>query len=323
MEYLSVFSNPLISEDEIFDAIMNCDSKQNVVQFERLAQQCAKNNVVPFVGAGMSVPIYKSWVNLLLDMADDPLFPQLLKDTELFLEKNDYEGAASLLCNELGRARFFDALDIEFDSRKIDSKVIATMSITLLPQIFKNLMVTTNFDRVLEHVCNFSKQDFIMTPSLVGSNKNTIINWVHENENILIKLHGDIYDKESLVLFTEQYEKTYDFESEYYKIIKAIFSKKQFLFLGCSLEADRTMQLIQTLKLKHFAFVQLPEQISQRGKRIKYLGDSEITPIWYPFEDKEHLSVGILLKKLYMRIQEIQLSKIANKKEVSKKKLMS
>ena len=85
--------------------------------------------------------------------------------------------------------------------------------------------------------------------------------------------------------------------------MKYVLRANTFLFIGCSLSQDRTMQLMLSLANEvldlphHFAFLPTPKNDDERKARQKFLADRSIFPIWYP--DGEHdSSIEALFVKL-------------------------
>lgn len=150
---------------------------------------------------------------------------------------------------------------------------------------------------------------------------NKIDSALYNKESILVKMHGDIEDPTNLILTEDSYNEVYgknpdepDFDLAMPNFLRKILKKNPLLFLGCSLDKDRTCNVIKKCigNCRQFAFLELPKETenkenplvpSIRGEankleehlreRKKYLiGELNIQPIWYPYgEHKEAYSV--------------------------------
>lgn len=265
-----------------------------------LIEACKKENITPFIGAGMSVPAYKLWGDFLIDMSGrsfDSEFPEMIKKE---IEEGEYECAASDILKELGEGEFYSEIADAFDKEKI--KTIKNMAVSLLPNIFHGFVITTNFDRILERVY-IDKNSFEEVSYHIDESDNINELWtkgIIENRHYLFKIHGDIESERSLILTKEKYEEKYSNETIFKIALETAFRNKSFLFLGCSLKEDRTIQLYKRIKQESkvysYAFVQKPADEKEAQKRARELSNMLIHPIWYPETDKKHESVKVLLR---------------------------
>lgn len=279
----------------------------NKRNFKELVMHCVNDNVVPFVGAGMSVPIYHLWNNVLIGIAKksfDPSFPQSIQG---LLDQNEYEEAASVIFTELGEGEFYSELADEFSEDKIKST--KGMAISILLEIFKGLVLTTNFEKLLEFVyrqanCGFQE----ITHHIADGNivSELLTKGLTQDKHFLMKLHGDINSERSLILQKEKYDEVYGTDTIFKQALMTVFKSKQLLFLGCSLKNDRTMELYKEAKEKNkvysYAFVKKPRDEKEAQERSKELSNLMIHPIWYPDYDDKHESVKVLLSYLNNQI---------------------
>jgi hypothetical protein len=109
--------------------------------------------------------------------------------------------------------------------------------------------------------------------------------------------------QQNAYLGTVEYEQAYASEGVVYQELSLIFKTKSILFLGCSLGADRTLDLIAKVAAgdlnmpKHYAFLKEPIDEPARIRREHFLTERGLFPIWYQNghdEDIEALLVGIL-----------------------------
>lgn len=198
-------------------------------------------------------------------------------------------------------------------------------------------MVTTNFDRTLETAYERNGNPF---PTLCIPRKDdySVIQdrIVIENSHYLMKLHGDIENFRLRVFTLKEYEDLYgDIEKDALRgrlkpfptMLKGLLASKRFLFVGSSMDSDRTMQLLHLHTghgdIKHFAILPFPEvsrsaadsnlavlidpssgdKWIQLHTREAYLSNHNILVVWYPYE--QHDAVAVLLRGLLHECQRL------------------
>ena len=262
------------------------------------------NNLLPFVGAGLSTPIYPLWGAALRKIGENFRSQENRDQLEAYLKEWDYLGAAEFLEQKrkpTNLARDFEKL---FSPEKLSTRIqeIREMPVWLLPMLFKGNAITTNLDRMLEYV--YENQGLPFNTICLPGERAWLFNAAIKapDAHNLYKLHGSVeadgrlsYDK---VVFTEtQYDKNYTPDSDLVKVLSSTLEKKTLLFLGCSLEQDRTLDIINQVKepgTEHYAI--LPCKEADLDDRIGFLGDLHIRAIFYP--DGKFEAVRILLEQL-------------------------
>ena len=256
-------------------------------------------DISPFIGAGMSVPIYPLWKDALKTITEDyHISVENKKKIREHVAKNQYELAASVIKASLNGIRYNDALRHIFKSDKISENQLKTMAVSMLPQLFHGTIFTTNYERVLNKV--YSCETQITMDSL--SHKRTEVLRSRERLHI-VKLHGDI--DESRIIFTnEDYDEYYgeNLDTPNVDYLHSLFASKTMLFLGCGLKEDRTFSLLKKLSTRneypHYALLEMEDAINSDkfSKREAALSDANIRCIWYP--KKQHQLVKAFLQYL-------------------------
>ena len=122
----------------------------------------------------------------------------------------------------------------------------------------------------------------------------------------MIKLHGDIKSPQRCILAKKQYDAAYgidelDMALPMPRLLRHYFLNSSLLFVGCSLQNDRTIQVFKAVKKEigdkdlpqHFSIEQAPdtaEALVQRNAELAKLG---ITAIWLE-QGQYHLVESIL-----------------------------
>ena len=267
-------------------------SKDN---FNELVKVIKKNKIVPFIGSGLSVASgYKIWASYLIELAKE-----ISKESEvlIFLKKAQYEEVAEFLSEQLGKENFNSKIDFKFAENS--KKPIGIINI--LPRITNGTIVTTNFDKLIEKV--FSNHGKMLT-IVHGNEDKEFHRSFAKGDDYLLKLHGSVNDTNSRIFTKSEYESAYldysgniDFQKPLPENLSKIYKNATLLFLGCSLENDRTMQLFKSImeqederKIpRHYAFLSSPEKLEDLIEKEKFLTEHMIFPIWYPKGEYEIL----------------------------------
>ena len=246
--------------------------------------------VLPFVGAGLSIPFgFKGWQQFLLAQAGPPEVKAKISER---LDRGEYEEAAEELLESMGRFDFQDALNIEFGEKKL-SDVKVQGAVAYLPRLASGPVITTNFDRVLEKI--FEESGARFEERIWGPKPKMAQKAVTQNRRYLLKLHGDVLDETERVLTLSEYAKTYgvndepakiDFDKPLPRLLRILLMNRPVLFLGCSLHHDRIVQFIQQIGgaeagLAHYAVVEHPGD-ADFAKANKTFSEYGIRRIWYP-----------------------------------------
>lgn len=287
---------------DVADACLDSRAGQRQ-RFERLVCAARDSAVVPFIGAGLTIPCgMKGWQSFLYHLADVSLTDRTI--VEAHLRAGEFEEAAELLCANMGERWFSEQIETEFD-RIVETKG----AVCLLPRLTRTCLITTNFDRVIEAV--FSGQNPPLDRA-IGSNAEEFYKALNRHQKYLLKVHGDVGRAEDRVLTFTHYKAAYgkgkiDFRRSLPKALKRAYGTKVLLFLGCSLGPDRTMRLFRELVARddppdrHYAIVEAPAVDIDRVVREKTLMDHGIVPLWYP--NGEHENVEALLQLLVDRME--------------------
>ena len=279
--------------DEAEEILEKHDQKN---RFRRLEEAYAEGSVLPFIGAGLSMPSgYPSWTAFLRKLRHQTEIPE--EDLEQLIQQGDYEQAAQLLANELGVA-FNEAVDSTFGcSRELLGPV------RLLPYVFSGSVVTTNFDNVLDRCFADAEQAF--AERISGADSQLIKRKLTAGERFLMKLHGTATSGRGRILTQREYEMHYSDGNTLQRTVGALCDTHNILFIGCGLSVDRTLTALKAHVNveghdnlpKHYAFLPEPETEGERIRRQRDLAECHIYPIWYP-RDSHDESIEALLIKL-------------------------
>lgn len=256
--------------------------------------------LVPFLGAGASQPFgYDNWANLLINAAPPGRVAEKVK-AQLSLPKPDYEEAAEALLEGLGADGFQNMVAVAAGDHKIKSIDFRAgtgdaraATVSLLPLLANGPVITTNFDRVLEHA--FAANDSAFESVISGPRPDLIVDALHGNRRVLIKLHGDWQDRVGRTFAKSDYDANYGTAQPERKRAllgsaeELLFSSRSLLFIGASLGPDRTVAVLQTVHqryagVRHFALMRVPEREEEFDDTAERLSACGVLLLWYQLD---------------------------------------
>lgn len=283
------------SKLEMADEILEKHDQQD--RFLRLIEAHKVGGVMPFIGAGLSMPSgYPGWTSFLRKQRRQTLISE--DDLEALLKVGQYEEAAQLIADAQGVA-FSEAVDNSFGC----TREPLAGAVGLLPYIFTGSVVTTNFDNVIDR--SYNNADCAIMEKLSGCESEEIRRLLALNVRFILMLHGKATSGKGRILTKSEYDTHYIDGNILKKTIKALCDSKSLLFLGCSLTVDRTIAAIKEYVTeeghdylpKHYAFLEEPDSEEERITRQDELATCHIYPIWYPQKTYDE-SIEALLTKL-------------------------
>jgi hypothetical protein len=278
--------------------------------------------LVPFIGAGLSTAFgFKNWRNLLLSAAP----PTLLRRIENQLNNNRYEEAAEILLKKLGADGFQNMVAGSAGDSHLAPFDFGTGAVSLLPLLASGPVVTTNFDRVLERAFEINRAPFESIIS--GPRPDLIVDALHGNRRVLIKLHGDWQDRVGRTFAQSDYNTNYGKSQPKRKreLLQAteelLFSSRSMLFIGASLGPDRTVRLLKAVHekyagIRHFAIMPIPKTQKSFNEKEEHLRTYGVLPLWYRADkDEDHVvEVEKLVTSIVERISVQTITKPVKKK---------
>lgn len=271
------------ARSRVRDMLTDCGCLQ---RFNRLAERHMEQQVLPFVGAGMSKPSgFPMWAAFLKDLAQND--PDVLDRVEQSIEEGRFADAAQVIADNLGENMLAEQIENYFAGNMFSPEG----PVRLIPELFKLGCVTSNFDHVLEKIYENNEQAFAEVFS--GANIIDAPREATNGSNVLFKIHGTAASRNGRVLTTREYDQAYGNARTVPGTLNYLITNRSLLFMGCSLATDRTITAMREIKamngaagLRHYAFLEDPGQ-PHRTPRHAELEQAEIHPIWYPVEDHE------------------------------------
>ena len=240
--------------------------------------------VVPFVGAGLSIPMgFPSWTTFLTRLAAECGASAAVA---ALLSANQYEEAAEAVESAMGPVIFHRRVSQTYGQAKSYGCELRG-AVRVLPELAPGPVATTNFDRLIERA--FEEAGTAFEHVAWGSQVDQMRRATIENRPFLLKLHGDGEERSGRVLTKSEYDRQYGGNDPdgLRAQLKRAFQGRTFLFVGCSLGADRTLEVLRDLVgessgLEHLALVERPAEDAAFFAKQRFLGERGILPVWYP-----------------------------------------
>ncbi|WP_051200228.1 SIR2 family protein [Flavobacterium subsaxonicum] len=296
--------NAILSEEYIIDKFGDRRwFERNQERFEQLEKCLIDGAIVPFVGAGLSVESgFPSWKNHLIEQGKTS---GLNADHVIeLLENGDYE----TVIEEIEAKGYKDAFIQEIRDAFAKTGEI-TQTTLRLTELFTDTIITTNYDHIIELAFDTGAKDNIQ---LIDSSN--ILEQPNSDKTTIIKLHGDIKQPTKCIISKNQYDEAYgngvlDIEKTIPKFLSYYYRTSSLLFLGSSLNRDRTMEVFQAVKNEigdtdkpqHFCLESMPDTEEELISRNGYLLSFGITPIWFPTGSYYYIEQILRLAKNEMR----------------------
>jgi hypothetical protein len=257
--------------------------KRNVQRFDQLVDRLEADDVVPFIGAGLSVSGgFPTWAGHLRSQGRTAGIDRA--HLEALIGAGQYETVVAEIEASRGRDVFIQELrDVFSCTGEITNTTL------LISELFTDTVITTNYDRLIEQAFDTGAKNAFQV--ITGANA---LEKPDADRISIIKLHGDIRMPGKCILGREQYDQAYghnviDMTRPIPKLLEYYYKNSSLLFLGCSLNNDRIVQVLRAVKQRvgdivipqHFAIGQAPELEEELVSRNEYLLRLGITGIWF------------------------------------------
>ena len=280
--------------------------ERNELRFDQLVGYLLEETVVPFIGAGVSVAGgFPTWKDHLRKQGKTAGMAAVV--IEDHLAKGEFETIIETI--EATRGADVFAQEIRDAFSKTGKLEAITLRIT---ELFKDTLITTNYDRLLEQAFDIGPGEEVQV-----INSTNAMNARDPAKIAIIKLHGDVRSPASCILGKRQYDQAYgetslDLTRPIPKLLQYHYTTSNLLFIGCSLNNDRTIQVFSAVKEdrkaksmidlpQHFSIEQAPETVGELETRNAALLKLGITPIWFPKGD--FTKVEAILRHAYNELR--------------------
>ncbi|WP_068505386.1 SIR2 family NAD-dependent protein deacylase [Paenibacillus kribbensis] len=232
----------------------------------------SQGRLVPFIGAGLSIPFkIPSWGDLINELSTN-VPAQLLPAIEFELSTKNYWNAVDSL---MRYGRYDERQIQEGIVRLVQAKQVRCPSdedhnYSDIGRLNFQRILTTNYDQWLYDYLEGERLfPQILSQSSVSSHELVL----DESPKRIWHLHGNISDTGSLVLTRNKYNQVYS-EEKYKRLFSLISGSFVLLFMGFSFDDEYIRQLIQdyndTFQARHFILLDRPSEEIITDLKAKY-----------------------------------------------------
>ncbi|ECB9828909.1 SIR2 family protein [Listeria monocytogenes] len=270
---------------------------------DQLKKKYQEKKIVPFIGAGLSIPFsLKPWPELINELKESLLDKRYWAAVDFDLDKKNYQEAIENI-KKYGHVTdqpIQEKISEDYSLRKTNSEdTVDNNYIDLIKNNFKVYM-TTNYDRLLD--------DYL--PEINGFKSLTEYTssvprlFENDREKYLFHIHGCVSNPDSIVISSEKYDLVYS-DPRFNNYMSAFSSSYSFLFLGFSFDDVFVQELVKNHKEFfqgiHYMITSSDSVDSQKKDRLSK--DFGIQIIDYDIQDSSHVEE---IRKLLTEITDEQ-----------------
>jgi len=268
---------------------------------EPLRKKIAKGEVVPFIGAGISMgadlsgdkkmPSYKELLNNLLEVARNKMNEKHYLACKDLIHEGKHLDVAELIERVLNTGDLYTLLRSQLNH--LQPKPSVTHEILNLFDF--EIILTSNYDRILE-------TSLYPTPEVVTYRDSVSLAILRQEKTpFIFKIHGDLTRPDTIILGWSKYQELQSEKNEntYGKALKSfiqsILLDKTILFLGCSFDDSEYAEYFFNFSKEfgttgiHYALVEKGKVAKTKQaawyknmgvKMIEYIPDEEYSQVW-------------------------------------------
>lgn len=267
-----------------------------------------EGNIVPFIGAGLSIPFnIPDWDKLIRECAirmgiEDVEGASFMPMLDFNLKQYDYWEAVRIIKKYLNRTEE----DIqEYIVNTINSNILKDVkdednNYSDIAKYGFDIFLTTNYDHILQKYLDTNYIPINLKD--VNFNMQSLI--TQKGNKRIFHLHGHISDSSSIVISEEKYKELYD--NNKYKTLFSLFTGvKTFLFIGFSFNDVFIQRIIKDnndfFKSKHYIILANPSKENVIWLKQKY----NIETISYnPKNSSHHEEIRKILSRICINNEE-------------------
>lgn len=214
----------------------------------QLKKKYQEKKIIPFIGAGLSIPFnLKPWPDLINELKESLLDQRYWDAVDFDLAEKNYQEAIESIkkYGHISDQPIQEKISEDYCLRKADAEVFIDNNYIDLNKSNFKVYLTTNYDRLLDDYLpevNGFKALTEYTSSIPRLFENT-------KEKYLFHIHGCVSNPDSIVISSEKYNSVYS-NQRFDSYMRAFSSNYSFLFLGFSFDDVFVQELVKNHK--HF-----------------------------------------------------------------------
>lgn len=212
----------------------------------QLKKKYQEKKIIPFIGAGLSIPFnLKPWPDLINELKESLLDQRYWDAVDFDLAEKNYQEAIESIkkYGHISDQPIQEKISEDYCLRKADAEVFIDNNYIDLNKSNFKVYLTTNYDRLLDDYLpevNGFKALTEYTSSIPRLFENT-------KEKYLFHIHGCVSNPDSIVISSEKYNSVYS-NQRFDSYMRAFSSNYSFLFLGFSFDDVFVQELVKNHK---------------------------------------------------------------------------
>ena len=187
-----------------------------------------KESLIPFIGAGFSIPLdLPSWADLIGQLGES-----LGYEKELFLELGSFSQLAEFVCKYKKREwnEFLLSVSSGFNSTESEQKRKNSIQHNALGELKFKTIYTTNYDLHIEGAI----KDAGRTPFSISTYEDFLSSRTINYDCEVLKFHGTLQMQDTIILTESQYFERMNLEGAIDQKLRSDILRNSFLFIGYS-----------------------------------------------------------------------------------------
>ena len=235
-----------------------------------LKEQYSVQRLIPFIGAGFSIPLdLPSWKQLIIDLGKDLGYAD-----DLYLLHGNYQQLAEYgkLVDEKKWNAFIQKMRVGFDSRESNERRKISKQHLSLSELKVNTIYTTNYDPHIERAFEDKGKKvktIITLKDFIQPDK--------ENYDLeVIKFHGCLTEQDSIILTENQYYKRMELEHPLDQRLRSDALSNSFLFIGYSFDDPNIRYIWYKIQQQIKKYLSNGSKATPRPSYIITFGSNEV-----------------------------------------------
>lgn len=273
---------------------------------ENIVEDIARRKCVLFLGSGISLNAHNAngekpptWEEIL-EAGKNLITDKKLKKTIYKTIKNkNYLLACELIKRKLGDEEFINLMRDKFQRPAFKEAEIHKAIFNLDSRI----VITPNFDKIYDVYADSISHGTFSKKSYTSED---IIDCLRNKDRLILKIHGDINEPQSLIFSKLDYVKARVKYSQFYKLLEALIITHTFIFLGTGLNDPDIQLLFENISFsyktsrKHLFII--PKNSIPQDELAIYKETMNVNFIEYDNRD-EHKELLDSIKDLVSRVE--------------------
>ncbi|MBZ0214639.1 MAG: SIR2 family protein [Nitrospirae bacterium] len=270
---------------------------------EPMVRSLVRREALLVIGSGVSASAKDSsgdspptWGALLSNLSAKISDDSTKKVVEDMIKRGDFLTGAEVLGVELGDAMIKDEVVAMLRRRFQASEVHEFLS-----KLGQSTYVSLNYDTILDtHMRDYFDEGV----SVKHQRQDDILADLRQGTILLIKAHGTIDDRDSIVLTRSQYAQERVSNSKFYRILDALFLTRTVIFVGCGLHDPDVRMLMEDGFL---VYPGAPEhymiKLYTDVDRVTDMVESKLRNLKFVYYGDSHDNLVIMLRELVERVE--------------------